>query len=297
MAIEVIMPGSCGELVQGIIGGVNFHITCPIKWYSRATVSLIKDKIIEITDGCTKTAEATRQAIEIIKPECGVKVDIKSKLAKGKGMASSTADISAALVGTFKLFERNITPRELARIAVSVEPTDGIFLEGIAVFDHVEGKMLQLLGNAPPIEIVVLEPPETVDTVDFNRKKKTGLVKDDPYIKEAFEMAVDGLRSANNRLIGEAATLSALLNQSILYKPELKDIIDVCKRRGGLGVNVAHSGTVIGILVDKGYGKRLFDKISHYIPKLWDAYVVEMTNGGPNVTETYPEWKSREVLA
>ena len=49
-------------------------------------------------------------------------------------------------------------------------------------------------------------------------------------------------------LLGMAATESALLNQEHLKKEGLKELIRATQDEGALGVTVAHSGTVVGVL-------------------------------------------------
>ena len=40
MLLEVLVPGSCGEIAQGWRDGQPFLVTCPIGLYSRALVPL-----------------------------------------------------------------------------------------------------------------------------------------------------------------------------------------------------------------------------------------------------------------
>ena len=47
--------------------------------------------------------------------------------------------------------------------------------------------------------------------------------------------------------IGKASTFSSLANESIHKKEGLAKIIEISKNYGAYGVNVAHSGTVVGI--------------------------------------------------
>lgn len=280
MKIETRMPGSCGELVQGTLDGIDFHITCPINKYSHVTLAGVKSDAVSVPEKLDKTAAAVKKALDILEAQHGIEVQIQSELPRGKGMASSTADIAAAVYAVFELFECRINPREIADIALSVEPTDGTIFDGIVAFDHIKGRILKAIGDAPPIEILVLEPPTYLDTIGFNKQKGQLKETDQLFVKEALEMAIEGFTSGNLRLIGNAATLSSILNQKLLYKPEFDDVMAICKSKGGLGVNIAHSGTVLGMLVEKGFGQRLFDKVSHYIPRSWEAYVVELVNGG-----------------
>jgi uncharacterized protein involved in propanediol utilization len=49
--------------------------------------------------------------------------------------------------------------------------------------------------------------------------------------------------------IGEVATRSAELNQAQCAKRHLNRMVEICREIGALGVAVAHSGTMVGILV------------------------------------------------
>lgn len=288
MTISVSMPGSCGELVQGTIEGVDFHITCPVDRYSHVTAALYRGGGVHVPDGLEKTESAVRKCLETIGDGCGVEIRVASDLARGKGMASSTADIVASIVATHKLFGCEPSLETITKIALSIEPTDGTYFSGIVAFDHRQGRMYEAVGPAPPVEIVVLEPPHAVDTVRFNRDKHERGSMNEMLIKEAFEMAAEGIRGPDIRLLGEAATLSAQLNQSILKKEELDDVVRVCRQKGGAGVNIAHSGTVMGMMAEMGFGQRLFDRVAHYVPRTWNAYLVRMVDGGPRCEDIDP---------
>jgi len=283
--VQVMVPGSCGELVQGILDGVNFHIACPISKHSIAAASMIKTAVVNVPDGLAKTEAAVKKVLEKVSICDGIEITVTSELPKGKGMASSTADIAAASVATKILLNQEVDAQEIAKIALSIEPTDGVFFDKIVAFDHMHGLMLEEIGEAPPLEVIVLEPPESINTLDFNSRRDAVGKINKALFREAYDMAVEGIRSGDIRLVGEAATMSSILNQKVLLKPALNDIIEACKTRGAVGVNVAHSGTVIGILVELGFGNRLLERISHYIPRSWDAYVVKVINGGFKVLE------------
>ncbi|BAG29982.1 hypothetical protein KRH_16350 [Kocuria rhizophila DC2201] len=59
-----------------------------------------------------------------------------------------------------------------------------------------------------------------------------------------------GVRERNAALLGRAATRSALLNESRLPKPELPDLLRITRETGGVGVQIAHSGTVCAVVLD-----------------------------------------------
>lgn len=251
MKVTVRAPGSCGELVQGTLEGKNFLITCPIDLFSQVTVQT-DTRFVAAGD---KTLEAVRRTWAYLGASVGsFAVTVESALPRGKGMASSSADISAACQAAALCGGKALTPDEIADIALAIEPTDGIFYPGIAMFDHVSGLTRRLLGFPPPMTVAVFDVGGEVDTLQFNRRSDlAGLNRaKEPQVRWAVELVTRGIVSGDCALIGQGATLSALANQSILTKACLPGIIDLIPRYGAVGVNTAHSGTVIGILFDGG---------------------------------------------
>jgi len=260
MKIKVRIPGTCGELVQGRIKGKNSHITCPVEILSSVSVQLTGFYgQIECPFDKVKTRQAVRKTLELLgHTSTGVKISVSSQIPVGKGMASSTADIVGGCLATAKALGESITPRMIADIAISIEPTDGIMYEGIVCFDHLGGKIIQNLGDPPPIDILVVDPGGNIDTLRFNSRREVSAAihkRNENFILEALSLVKEGIRKRNIQLVGKGATLSALSNQEILYKRELADIISISTSLGGIGVNVAHSGTVIGILLPPDFSE------------------------------------------
>ncbi|CUH94018.1 hypothetical protein P22_0080 [Propionispora sp. 2/2-37] len=261
MKVKVEVPGSCGELVQGTIAGQNFLITCPVDLYS----------CIEMTAGeydLEHEPEKVRLAIERTfaylgrkRPDCRIKV--VSELLTGKGMASSSADISAACQAAALWAGVEITVDEIADIALAIEPTDAVFYPGIVMFDHLQGRVRRQLGRPPHINIALFDTGGEIDTLEFNRRKDLHSLNSNKEEKiiEAVNQVVKGIASGNPELIGSGATLSALANQPILYKEYLEEVISVSKAYGAFGVNVAHSGTIVGILYSPAKPEQLVECI------------------------------------
>jgi L-threonine kinase len=166
-------------------------------------------------------------------------------------MASSTADVAGAIEATCMALGYEISPHRVAELALAIEPTDGSMFPGIVLFDHRQGGLYQPLGIPPPINIIVLDFGKEVDTIAFNRHDHTSLLQAlEPQMNKSLEMVCYGLTHSDPTAVGQGATLSARLNQQILFKPHLEPVISLASDVGALGVNVAHSGTVIGILLD-----------------------------------------------
>lgn len=249
---SVKVPGSCGELVQGTIKGIDFLVSCPVDIYSEVRVALNGSPQLTAKEGRNKALLAVEKTQDYLGLKQGGKVSVESQLPIGKGMASSTADISAACWATAQALGKELTAEEVASIALSIEPSDGLMFPGITLFDHVRGRMKKFLGPAPALGILVLDLGGEVDTLCFNQRQDLAKLnrKKEPQVLEALYLVEKGVKESNLALVGQGATMSSLAHQLILPKPDLPELIAEVQALGALGVNVAHSGTVIGILVE-----------------------------------------------
>lgn len=279
-------PGTCGELVQGKIDGVNFLVTCPVEIYSEVTVKLNKTREVRVDLRLTKVRQAVEESLKILgQTGLGADVSVISAIPWGKGMASSSADIAAACAATAASLGTYFTPREIAEIALSIEPTDGVMYSGITLIDHVEGKVCRTLGPAPAMDAFIVDLGGTVDTLIFNASHDLDLLNKmkEPRVAMAVEKIEKGLRCGDVTLVGEAATESAFANQHILFKPELEKLNDICRKLGGVGINVGHSGTVVGLLFERGSYSG--DKIMSVLEKegFCDITMARIIDGGIEV--------------
>ena len=246
-------PGTCGELAQGHLDGIAAMVTCPVDVGSKAVVELsCGTGRVKGPAGAPKARRAVASTLDLLgRPELNAQLELESALPRSKGMASSTADVSAAIAATAAALGASLSPRRQAELALAVEPSDGVMLPGIALFDHLGGRIARTLGQPPPMRVLVLEFSGEVDTEAFNAgTRANGVYQDDDRFREALELIAAGLANGDPRQIGEGATLSSQLNQCVLPKPRLPDAMKLGRDAGALGVNVAHSGTVIGLLFE-----------------------------------------------
>ncbi|MGM9571485.1 MAG: GHMP kinase, partial [bacterium] len=72
-------------------------------------------------------------------------------------------------------------------------------------------------------------------------------------VRAALDLVIRGIKEQNGQLLAKGSTLSALAHQSILSKPNLEEILAEVLKLGAWGINIAHSGTVIGVLFDPAF--------------------------------------------
>lgn len=286
MAYVVSSPGSCGELVQGYGWGSSFMITCPIDRYSCAR-SYLRASSGTLPE---KSEQARIRTLQYLgKESAQIDICLASAIPVGKGMASSTADISAVCQATALACGSLLSPEEIAAIAISIEPSDGTFYPGIVQFDYRGGQVIKKLGTVPEARILVYDCGGKVDTLAFNVRKELIAMqkKNEAEIRRAVSLCLEGLRTGSIDCIGEAATISAFANQKILYKEALEPFYEAGMHAGGRGVIAAHSGTVLGLLLaPEDDEAEIREEMAHALGgKVTFIDSVQMTNSGMIIRE------------
>ena len=225
----------------------------PVVWMGKVTGTLRRVAPRHPVAGPTNAPKARRSVALTLdflgRRNLNARLNLESSLPRAKGMASSTADVAAAIGATAAALGTSIGPRQQADLALAVEPSDGVMLPGIALFDHLGGRIAQSLGRPPAMRVLALEFGDEIDTQAFNAvDRRDELRSHAARFREALDLIRAGLAGGDARLIGEGATLSSLANQAVLPKPQLDSVLSLGRAAGAVGVNVAHSGTVLGLL-------------------------------------------------
>lgn len=278
-------PGVCGELAQGLLGSTYFLVTCPVDFFARVRVDLYHEPIgVNAPPHCAKTAAAVLRTLEYLGyGHLGARISISNPIPRSKGFGSSSADLSAGIAATGLALGIELTPAQIGQMALQVEPTDGVMFPGIALFDHRDGAVVEELGPPPPVEIVALDFGGEVDTLAFNQVDRGAQWRAvQPESDEALTLVSEGLRLGDPWTLGRGATKSALAAQQVLFKPRLPDVVSFGQMVGALGVNVAHSGTAIGVLLDatQRRGKSTYRRARQAFPEAEAIYHLRLLGGG-----------------
>ena len=237
----VKVPGSCGELVQGFYKGEPLLVTCPIEKFSAVEVG---GDFFCVEGLGEKSLLMLEKVLKCLQVEKSFGIKLTTELPHGKGMASSSADLAAVAYAVAKFFGREFTAEEISKLAAEIEPTDGIFFDGVVAMNPVTGKFLKNIRVSGNFFIAIFDCGGEIDTVKFARRSDFQI----PQLDDILDF--------------ELAEKSALANQKILPKPHLEEIIKFAKELGAATVNVAHSGTVIGIFfhaADKYIDKKILE--------------------------------------
>lgn len=266
--------GHHGELLQGVFqddGAGGDHLTrglitlpCRLFWccarfvpygeHPQGVVTFPADKV--------KAQRAAECALRSLGVPLSGQLRLMSNIPPGRGLGSSTADVIAAMRAVFDCYGASACASQLARLAVAAETaSDAImFWRGpaspVVLFAQREGRVIeQFAGPLPSLIALGFDAaPDTpgIDTLGLPLPNYTPLEQDE------FEALRRQLRHAistgDSALIGQAATRSAMINQGYLPTPGFEQWTDVSAAHGAVGVQVAHSGTVVGLLFDPRAG-------------------------------------------
>lgn len=286
MLVEVMVPGTCGQIAQGWRNGQPFLITCPVGLYSRA---LVTDR----TSVKSGFGQKARLALKSTYSYLGAThfpygMTLESQLPSGKGMASSSADISAVIAAVGAAFGEHLLPDEIGELAAGIEPTDGVFYPGIANMNYMTGELYKLYQDVPKMIIAMFdtEPGNEINKVDFHAHFAENKMPTDS--SPELLALIDRLdRGVTPELLAEIAVMSARENQRLLEKPDYEEILAFAKSLGALGVCVAHVGTMIGVMWRPDASMRdivvAIREISTKFPKLEFFETERMIPGGAQI--------------
>ncbi|WP_405675019.1 GHMP kinase [Streptomyces sp. NBC_01511] len=186
-------------------------------------------------------------------PFGGLELRLDGDVPLGLGMGSSSSDVIAAVRAVADACGVRLPSRTVARIAVRAErASDPLMLDGRpTLFAQREGRVLEVLGAALPPAVIVgcaLGAGRPVDTLALPAP-----ACDDDDVR-GYERLRALLRRAiaegDTRLLGHVTTQSARRAQRVLRHPEFDRLSRVAERTGAVGVQLAHSGSVAGLLFD-----------------------------------------------
>jgi len=178
---------------------------------------------------------------------------------------------------------RELSPYDIAQIALSIEPTGGAMMPGLALFDHRAGMVRESLGSPPPMEIVAMDfggsPGSSLD--DRTRRWQSVNEQTD----EALRLIRRGVEDRSPDLVGRGASLAAEAASRIESRPRLQELVSFASQVGAVGVNGGHLEGVSGVLLDatERRGKSTYIRAREAFPDAETVYHFRVLGGGVQV--------------
>ena len=201
-----------------------------------------------------KAEKAARLALALIGAPAGGHLELECCVATGVGLGSSTCDVVAAIRATCDFYGTRLDACDVARLAVEAEgAADPLMFDSeMVLFAQRHGRVLESFGPWLPrytvLSIDTDEGDRGIDTLNLPLPAYS-----DPELA-AFEDMIARARVAfpNRDLaaIAAVATESATLHQRFLPLRQFRAICAIADEYCALGVQISHSGTVAGVLLD-----------------------------------------------
>lgn len=263
-SVSTTVHGTFGELLQGYVrsaqGFEHFLFTTPVvELTSRARLVEQPDaaeasSMVQPSDRTRALAAAELLAAELGRDMRGLVLEVESNIPVAKGHASSTADVLAAADAVLRCFHPDLPAPVSRALALSVarelEYGDYLLHGGIAACLQRSQRLLAVYHTDLRWTVVGVDEGGFVHTEEFHRATPEDPAKAAEYELLYAELdkalrAGDGVRAAG------VATASSELHDDRLPKRSLGMLRRVRDATGALGICVAHSGTLAGLIYSR----------------------------------------------
>lgn len=244
--LRISCPGSCGELFQCVSRGREMLLSYGINLKTVVEFS----RSVQNSSHLNSDKIKIKQALDLLPMLSPMTWTYNTPLSIGKGFSTSTVDMAIFLQGSAFYQNQLLTSQELARLCAQIEPTDSVMFSDWTVLDPLSGDLVWQTDWKPNLYVYVLEPLTQVETILLERMRFCQQY-DQKESEELLPWFQTICTSKNLEQLGQLATKSALLNDKRLPKPYLKEILALAASFPCLGINIAHSGSVVGLLLTK----------------------------------------------
>lgn len=282
--IEVKTFASIGEIAQGSFSPgrrflfSNLHSK---KFFTTTYMGRSEQIIFNLGE---KASTACKIYLEELLSQTGLNVSRhpfniwqESNIPKSKGLSSSSADVLGALAALNQHFGSPFTKEDLYAIASKADPTDACLSVPLTVICPVSGEIIASPGILHYSIIYFDTDPEgLVDTVSFS--ESISLANGDYlFYNQLFNKLTFAINRADYSDFIFWTTQSAVYNQRFLPKKGFNGLLSFAVNNK-LGVFVAHSGTLAGLVVPGELTEKTYRKATNFIHSNWDTEIFTESN-------------------
>ena len=262
---KAVGQGACsahhGEILQGMFeDNGKLHralISIPFGQLTSAAKFQPDDTINSIVvqpENCVKA----RAAAELTLRKCGRKhggyLTLSSNIPERIGLGSSTADVVATIEATIDGCGVELSAEEIAEFAVAAEISSdsSMFGNRAVLFAQREGFVLEYFsGEYPHLCILGFNTDPNGSGVDtLALPPATYTVKEIKSFQMLRALMRRAIKDGSAALLGRVASSSARINNTHLKKKHFNELERLVETVGAVGMQVAHSGTIAGIIFD-----------------------------------------------
>jgi uncharacterized protein involved in propanediol utilization len=250
-----------GELLQGVFEGEDGHlrrglVTLPLTSRQSLVTFWPRDSgsIRTRPRGRGKAVRAAALTLDHLGySDAAGDLTIESHIPIGHGYGSSTADVVATIRAVAAGVGATLRRSTVCRLAVAAEEAcDAVAYEDqVVLFAQREGYVIEhFAGEFPPLLIVGFRSGDDspVDTLHLPPARYNS--EEIEQFRALRGMFCHAIRRQDPRLLGRIATASARISQRHLEKSHFDATLERAETHGACGIQVAHSGTLMGVLFD-----------------------------------------------
>lgn len=171
-----------------------------------------------------------------------------SELVRGRGMASSTADMVATLRCLDSLFGRQSSPEEIADILRPIERSDSVFLDSYALYISSLQKPLKILPKHFAFHVYYIDEGKMVDTEGVTPRLLSHYQANFDHYNNNLSEMLSAFDRNDPYGIALSATQSAIMGHDAVPKKNMDAFLKNQQRLGADGIVIAHTGSLIGYL-------------------------------------------------
>ncbi|MFE1787524.1 kinase [Streptomyces sp. NPDC059525] len=245
--------GTFGELLQGALPHPqgDFLVTFPLARWATAVFHPEPGGRVRVRPAHkAKSRRVAEAVLAALGTADGGLLEVAGDLPEGKGLASSSADLVATVRAVGAAHGRAFTPAETEDFLRGIEPADGVMYDEIVAFHHREVRLGRRLGVLPPLTVVAHDEGGQVDTVAHNRRARAIDAADREEYARLLARLTDAVACGDLAEVGAVATRSAEMNAQRRRRAGFAELHALCREVDGLGLVLAHSGTMLGVLLE-----------------------------------------------
>lgn len=229
LTLEVVGKKDNYHLLESVVVPIDIYDTLK---FEKALKDEVISNVFILNNNIYEAIKLFKETFNI--KEC-VKVTLDKKIPIGYGMGGSSADISATLRGLNKLFEVNVSLKELEPLA-NLLGSDTLFcLYNKRAFVYGTGNKIKFLDYTSNLEFLIIYPKTHLLTKDvFKAYQKNKTDNYVGFLNKDFEFIINNLK--NN-----------LKEPALSLNKELKDLYLKLKEKG-LNVSLTGSGPALFIV-------------------------------------------------
>lgn len=269
-----VCNGTLGELIQAPYiheGKMEIAIiSLPIQRYSYA--HFVSEKTSNLEEDFSTRAKC-RDAMVLYCKHHGVALPVgrwtfSSELVRGRGMASSTADMVATFRCLDAIFERKTDAMTISNILQQIERSDSVFLDQYSLYLSGVQKSVRLLPGSPSFHIYYVDEGKTVDTQGVTASLLAHYTDNLDSYQKTLTAMLKAFDEQDLQMIARCATQSAVLGHDVAPKRSLSAMLENQERFGADGIVVAHTGSLIGFIFLKRPSPDQVGELSAFFKKI-----------------------------